>query len=118
MIGSVERVWRHMSVHPLVPIFMLVMVVRVPTPTDPNRRVTGYGGVVPVPVPSTSSNPSSRPDPIVEQQNRDQRSARGRVLYATGRAPATTTTASRSVAKPQCERRVVQGRSPTTSPNS
>jgi hypothetical protein len=117
MIGSVERAWRHMSVHPLVPIFMLVMVVRVPTPTDPNRRVTGYGGVVPVPVPSTSSNLSSRPDPIIEQQHRDQRSARGRVLYATGRAPAITT-ASRSVAKPQCERRVVQGRPSTTLPNS
>ena len=117
MIGSVERVWRHMSVHPLVPIFMLVMVVRVPAPTDPTRRATGYGGVVPVPVPATSSNVASRPDPILEQQHRDQRSARGRVLYATGRAPASTT-ASRTVAKPQCERRVVQGRSPTTSPNS
>jgi len=117
MIGSVERVWRHMSVHSLVPIFMLVLVVRVPTPTDPNRRVTGYGGVVPVPVPSTPSNPSSKPDPILEQQHRDQRSARGRVLYATGRAPAATT-ASRSVAKPQCERRVVQGRSSPTLPNS
>jgi len=117
MIGSVERVWRHMSVHSLVPIFMLVMVVRVPTPTDPNRRVTGYGGVVPVPVPSTSSNASSRPDPILDHQRRDQRSARGRVLYATDRTPAATT-ASRPVTKPQCERRVVQGRSPTTSPNS
>jgi hypothetical protein len=117
MIGSVERVWRHMSVPSLVPIFMLVMVVRNPTPTDPNRRGTGYGGVVPVPVPSTASNASTRPDPIIEQQHRDQRSARGRVLYATGRAPSTTT-ASRSTAKPQCERRVVEGRSPTSSPNS
>ena len=118
MTGSVERVWRHMSVHSLVPIFMLVMVVRVPTPTDPTRRETGYGGVVPVPVPSTS-NASSRPDPILDQ-HRDQRSARGRVLYATGRTPSTpsATTASRSVPKPQCERRVVQGRSPATTPNS
>lgn len=116
MIGSVERVWRHMSVRPLVPIFMLVIAVRIPTPTDPSRRGTGYGGVVPVPVPSTASN-ASRPDPIIEQQHRDQRSARGRVLYATGRAPSITT-ASRPTAKPQCERRVVQGRSPTPSPNS
>jgi len=117
MIGSVERVWRHMSVRPLVPIFMLVMVTGNPSPTDPSRRATGYGGVIPVPVSAGQANTSTRSDPIPEQQHRDQRSARGRILYATGRAPATTT-APRSVAKPQCERRVVEGRSSNSSPNS
>jgi len=117
MIGSVERVWRHMGVGPLVPIFMLVMVVRNPSPTDPSRRGTGYGGVIPVPVSVGQANTATRPDPISEQQHRDQRSARGRILYATGRAPAPTT-APRSVAKPQCDRRVVQGRSSNSTPNS
>ena len=117
MIGSVERVWRHMRVRPLVPIFMLVMVTRNPSPTDPSRRATGYGGVIPVPVSAGQTNMPTRSDPIPEQQHRDQRSARGRILYATGRAPATTT-APRSVAKPQCERRVVEGRSSNSSPNS
>ena len=117
MIGSVERVWRHMGVRPLVPIFMLVIVGRNPSPTDPSRRATGYGGVIPVPVSAGPTNMATRSDPIPEQQHRDQRSARGRILYATGRAPATTT-APRSVAKPQCERRVVQGRSSNSSPNS
>ena len=118
MIGSVERVWRHVSVRPLVPVFMLVLVTRSPSPTDPSRRATGYGGVIPVPVSAGQGNTSPRPDPVPEQKHRDQRSARGRILYATDRAPATTT-APRSVAKPQCERRVVEGRSSSnSSPNS
>ena len=118
MFGSVERVWRHMSVRPLVPIFMLVMVTRNPSPTDPSRRGTGYGGVIPVPVSAGPGITSTRPDPVPEQQRRDQRSARGRILYATGHAPATTT-APRTVTKPQCERRVVEGRSSAnSSPNS
>ncbi|HEY9229024.1 MAG TPA: hypothetical protein VIP11_20400 [Gemmatimonadaceae bacterium] len=116
MIGSIERVWRQMSVRPLMPVMMLVIVTRIPT--DPNRKNPGYGGVVPVPVPSSAatSGNSSRPEGVIEQQHRDRRAARGRVLYSTNHGPQVTPT--QREAKPQCDRRVVQGRSPVPAPNS
>ena len=116
MIRSIERVWRHWSGRSVVPAMMLVYVVS--APTDPNRKNPGYGGVLPVPAPSASSTTATRPDALLEQQHRDQRTARGRVLYASGRAPQTTTTVQRPETKVPCERRVVQGKAPAPSPNS
>ena len=114
MIRSIERVWRHWSGRSVVPAMMLVYVVS--APTDPNRKNPGYGGVLPVPAPTASSNTTARPEATVDQ-HRDQRAARGRVLYASGRAPQTTTV-PRPETKVPCERRVVQGKAPAPSPNS
>jgi hypothetical protein len=54
---------------------------------------------------------------LLDQQHRDQRAARGRVLYASGRAPQANTV-QRPETKVPCERRVVQGKAPAPSPNS
>src|SRR6476620_6803109 len=87
MSRSIERVWRQMSVQSLMPVMMLVIVNR--SPTDPSRKNTAYGGVLPVPAPvaAPATTASSRTENLLDQQHRDQRAARGRVLYATGRAP-------------------------------
>ena len=120
MTGSIERVWRNTTVRrmSLMPMLMLVVVHN---PTDPNRKITGtgYGGVLPVPA-SAAVSPSAntRPDALLEQQHRDQRAARGRVLYASGRAPQVTTATRPEAKQPRCERRVVQGKSPAPAPNS
>lgn len=120
MIGSIERVWRRTGVRPLLPAMALMIVIG--SPTDPNRKNTGFGGVLPIPAPPVAAGPTAltRPAAIVEQQHRDQRAARGRVLYATGRTPpaAAPTTARVDSAKVHCDRRVVQARATTLSPNS
>jgi hypothetical protein len=115
MIGSIERVWRQMSVHSLMPVMMLVIVNR--SPTDPSRKNTAYGGVLPVPAPTApATTASTRSENLLDQQHRDQRAARGRVLYATGRAPQQSTVV-RAEVKAHCERRVVQGKT-APAPNS
>jgi hypothetical protein len=116
MSRSIERVWRQMSVQSLMPVMMLVMVNR--SPTDPSRKNTAYGGVLPVPAPAAApaTTASSRSENLLDQQHRDQRAARGRVLYATGRAPQQNAVV-RAEVKPPCERRVVQGKT-APAPNS
>lgn len=119
MIGSIERVRRHISFRPVLPLLVLVIAWR--NPKDPSRKVTGYGGVLPVPAPTAPTQPTSasaRPDSILEQQHRDQRAARGRVLYAAGRPPQTTTAQRTDGPKPPCDARVGPTRAASSAPNT
>jgi hypothetical protein len=113
MIGSIERGWRSLTRQSLAPVMMLVVGIH--GPVDPMRRTTGYGGVVPVPAPATPAVASTtRLEPLLDQQRRELRAARGRVLYADGHAPQL---APRTERKAQCERRLVAGRA-NPAPNS
>jgi hypothetical protein len=96
MVGPIERVRRFFGTRHMAPVMMLVVCVSVPrTPAattppqvDPVRRATGYGGVLPIPGPSAAPTAASRADAAsIDQQHRDLRAARGRVLYAPGRGP-------------------------------
>jgi hypothetical protein len=115
MIGSIERGWRSLTRQSLAPVMMLVVGIH--GPVDPTRRTTGYGGVIPVPAPATPAvATTTRLEPMLDQQRRELRAARGRVLYADGRA--SQITAPRTERKAQCpERRVVEGRA-NPAPNS
>jgi len=119
MLGSIERIWRVLPKRPLVPAMLLVVGINTP---DPNRRGTGYGGVLPVPGPTTTAPAvPSRIDPILDQQRRETRAIRGRVLYAAGHAPRDTATTVRSAParKGPCPaQRVGQDRAPSAMPNS
>ena len=114
---SIERIWQALPKRTTVSAMALVITINNP---DPTHRTTGYGGVVPLPGPSAAvSAPTGRVDPLL-QQRRDVRTARGRVLYATGHAPRDTA-ASRTVQghKAPCpDQRVGQGRSSGSMPNS
>ena len=97
MLGSIERIWQQLPKGSVVSAMALVVSINTP---DPNRRVTGYGGVIPVPGPSAAATTApARLDPILEQQRRDTRAVRGRVLYATGHAPRDTTIARTAPAR-------------------
>ncbi len=105
MSGFIERLWRMIPRHQAVPVAMLVFGVY--APSDPTRRPTGYGGVLPVPTAATVTN-TPRPDPLLEQQRRDIRASRGRVLYAPGHGPAAVANASavspaKAAPKPPCQ---------------
>jgi hypothetical protein len=114
MIATIEQVWRRVMVRPLVPLAMLV-VVRFPV--DPARRSTGYGGVLPVPASTAPATSVARADGPADQARRDVRAARGRVLYSAGHAPQVA--AQRPDRKASCpDRRVVQSKPASTSPNS
>jgi hypothetical protein len=118
MVWSIERIWRVIPKRPLVPTMMLVVAVNTP---DPNRRGTGYGGVLPVPSPTVTVQPASgRVDPLLDQQRRDTRAIRGRVLYAAGHAPRDTAAAHAAPARkgPCPDQRIGQGRAPSAMPNS
>jgi hypothetical protein len=119
MAGSIERIWRVLPKRPLMSA--VVVLIAGINSHDPSRRATGYGGVIPVPGPSAGAPSSAgRVDPILEQQRRDRRAERGRVLYAAGHAPHdTATTRSVRMNKTSCpEQRVGQGRAGTSAPNS
>ncbi len=117
MMGSIERIWRVVPKRPLMPAMMFVVSITTP---DPNRRPTGYGGVLPVPGPSaTAPATSTRLDPILDQQRRDTRAIRGRVLYAGGHAPRDTATRTPPARKGPCpDQRVGQNRGQGVMPNS
>jgi len=118
MMGSIERIWRAIPKRPIMPAMMLVVSINTP---DPNRRGTGYGGVLPVPGPSaTATATTTRLDPILDQQRRDMRAIRGRVLYAAGHAPRDTSAVRTPPARkgPCPEQRVGQGRGSGVMPNS
>ena len=118
MLGLIERIWRVVPKRPVVPAMMLVVSINTP---DPNRRPTGYGGVLPVPGPSaTAPATSGRIDPILDQQRRDTRAVRGRVLYAAGHAPRDTAAVRTPPApKAPCpDQRVGQNRGQGVMPNS
>ena len=118
MMGSIERIWRAVPKRPIMPAMMLVVSINVP---DPNRRGTGYGGVLPVPGPSVSAPATTtRLDPLLDQQRRDMRAIRGRVLYAAGHAPRDTSAVRTPPARkgPCPDQRVGQTRGPGGMPNS
>lgn len=117
MVGSIERQLRRIVKSPMLPMMMIVVGVNAP---DPNRRNTGYGGVLPVPGPtSVSTAAATGLDPMLNAQHREARIQRGRVLYASGHGPtADTPKAPRTTGKAPCQQRVVQGRSTTASPNT
>jgi hypothetical protein len=118
MMGSIERIWRVLPKRQFVPAMMLIVGVTTP---DPNRRGTGYGGVLPIPGPTASAPvPAGRVDSLLDRHRRDMRAIRGRVLYAAGHAPRDTATLRPVPAhKGPCpEQRVGQGRTPNVMPNS
>jgi hypothetical protein len=116
MAGSIERIWQALPKRTTVSAMALVITINNP---DPAHRITGYGGVVPLPGPAaTGAAPSGRVDPLL-QQRRDVRAARGRVLYAAGHAPRDTVARTAQAHKTPCpEQRVGQGRSSGSMPNS
>jgi hypothetical protein len=74
-----------------------------------------------VPGPSaTATAATTRLDPILDQQRRDMRAIRGRVLYAAGHAPRDTSAVRTPPARkgPCPEQRVGQGRGSGVMPNS
>ena len=114
MPGSIERIWQAIpryQRYQMVPVAMLMIGV-LATP-DPTRRPTGYGGVLPVPTTPAPAK-ATHPDPLLEQQRRDLRASRGRVLYAPGHGPAAASTpaaAHKKVApKTPCTMRVGERR--------
>jgi len=113
MIGSMERLGRHVRMRSVIPVAMLVVGVH--APTDPTRRETGYMGVLPVPVPAATSSVASR-EPVADQGRRDVRAARGRVLYAAGHVPRVAE--QRAERKAVCPERRVGQTKPAESPNS
>ena len=108
MNGSVERLRRftrllHLAAtRPVVPA-MVVLVIGV-RPSDPNRKGTGYGGMIPLAAPAPASTP--RIDPLLEPR-RDARGERGRVLYADGRVARVTETTVRASRKTCSRQRLV-----------
>jgi hypothetical protein len=116
MGGSIERIWQALPKHTTVSAMALVITINNP---DPTHRSTGYGGVVPLPGPTaTMAAPAGRVDPLL-QQRRDVRAARGRVLYAAGRAPRDSASHTAQAHKSPCpDQRVGQGRSGGSMPNS
>jgi hypothetical protein len=117
MVESIKRLCRRIVKRPLVPL--MVVIVGAHAPGDPARRGTGYGGVLPVPGPSSQpAATAAHVDPLLDAQHHNVRISRGRVLYAPGHEPARATAAPQGGRKTPCpQERVVQGRS-TTSPNS
>jgi hypothetical protein len=114
MIGSIQRFYRLLPKRHALPAMLLV--VSVSTTPDPTRRGTGYGGVLPMPSSPAPATPV-RVDPLLAQQRRDSRAARGRVLYAPGRAPEIAP-AKNARTGPCPNQRIVQGRTPNTAPSS
>jgi hypothetical protein len=117
MMRSMEAFRRQLSTRSVVPV--LAVIVTVNSPIDPNRGAsgTGYGGVLPVPIPAASVATVARMDSLLDAR-RDTRTERGRVLYAAGHEPRTTAPSAK--ARKQCpapERRLVQGRG-SASPSS
>jgi hypothetical protein len=105
----------------------MLLIVGVTLPSDSTRRVVGYGGVLPLPAVESTGDAApllGRLETILELRH-DARSERGRVLYATGRAPAarSASTADRAsrptrTCRSDSSRQVVQGRATGASPNS
>jgi hypothetical protein len=117
MNGSIERGWRSVTRLSLAPVLMLVVGAN--GPSDPTRKATGYGGILPVPASATSpATAATHPEPLLDQQRRELRAARGRVLYADGHGPQAPAKRTERGAKcPPPERRVVDSRV-TATPSS
>jgi len=116
MMRSMEAFRRQLSTRSVAPV--LAIIVTVHSPIDPNRRAsgTGYGGVLPVPIPAAPTATVARMDSLLDA-HRDTRTERGRVLYAAGHDPRTTPSAKPKKQCPAPDRRLVQGRG-SSAPNS
>ncbi len=115
MFRSIQRLARLIPRLPVFPVAMVVVGIH--GNPDPTRRATGYDGVLPVPVTAPALMPARHLDPLLEQQRRDMRAARGRVLYSAGKGP--DSTRARQAGKTPCpEHRVVQDRMAPSSPSS
>jgi hypothetical protein len=118
MSGSIERIWRRVSRCEFAPVLVLVIGIHAP---DPERRGTGYAGVLPLPTPAavtTTATTAAKPDPLLDRP-REVRVSRGRVLYAAGHEPRIESPRVTHKAHTPCaEQRVVQGRTPRNAPNS
>lgn len=116
MMRSMEAFRRQLSTRSVAPV--LAIIVTVHSPIDPNRRAsgTGYGGVLPVPIPAAPTATVARMDSLLDA-HRDTRTERGRVLYAAGHEPHATPSAKTRKQCPSPDRRLVQGRG-SPSPNS
>ena len=116
MMRSMEAFRRQLSVRSVVPV--LAVIVTVNSPIDPNRRAgsTGYGGVLPVPIPAAATATVARMDSLLDA-HRETRTEHGRVLYAAGHEPRATPAAKSPKQCPAAERRLVQGRG-SSSPSS
>jgi hypothetical protein len=118
MVGSIERLRRHIRVASFAPMMMLVIGVR--TTSDPTKRI-GTAGVIAIPatVPAPS-NSGARGDMLPGEARRDSRADHVRVLYAPGHAPRDTAAVSaRPIRNQACvDQQAVRGRARHPAPNS
>ncbi len=116
MVGPIEFVRRLLPLanRPLMPAMVLVLCVG--AQTDPARRATGYGGVLPIPGPTAApaaAGPRAEGASVSPDPHRDLRASHGRVLYAPGRTSHDTAAARTARPHKQCptpDQRVGQGR--------
>jgi hypothetical protein len=121
MSDSIERFWQTIPRYQRLQVVPVAMLLLGLTTADPTRRPTGYRGVLSVPTSPTAAK-ATRPDPLLEQQRRDIRASRGRVLYAPGHGPSSASAPTAAHKKPApkapCTMRVGEGRqvpgAPTT----
>lgn len=116
MVGSIERLRRHLQVRSFAP--MMLLVIGVPGTPDPiAKRVGGTAGVIAMPAVPPSA--AAHGDPMADGR-RDTRADRGRVLYAPGHAPHDSTAATaRPVRKQACmEEQAMRGRGRNSAPTS
>jgi hypothetical protein len=114
MVGSIERLRRHIRVRSLAPAMLLV----IGTP-DPAKRLAGTAGVITIPATIPAPTASGHGDALTDGR-RDSREDRGRVLYSPGHAPRDTTAApARPVRKQACvDQQAVHGRGHSSAPTS
>jgi hypothetical protein len=101
MVGSIERLRRHIRVCNVAP--MMLLVIGVPGTPDPiAKRIGGTAGVIAMPA-TAAPNGSAHGDLLPSDMRRDTRADRVRVLYAPGHAPRdTATAAARPIRKQAC----------------
>jgi hypothetical protein len=122
MVGSIERLRRHIKVRHIAP--MMLLVIGVPGTPDPiAKRIGGTAGVIAIPA-TAAPNAAGHGDLLPSDPRRDTRADRVRVLYAPGHAPHDTATATaRPIRKQACAdqqmvREVVRGHSRNSAPTS
>jgi len=118
MVGSIERLRRHLQVRSLAP--MMLLVIGVPNIPDPiAKRVGGTAGVITMPALPAPASASTHGDALADG-HRDTRADRGRILYAPGHAPHDSTAATaRAVRKQVCvEQQAMHGRDRNSAPTS